>query len=94
VERNNKLTCVKLFVENSNSAKDSTPAPIASFVTKLLISFPPNQKTIIHPGKLLLVYASSYNCDEHFRGSLISLYYDGHFPDMYKIQTIEIHLNF
>ncbi|KAL6646092.1 hypothetical protein ACP70R_017700 [Stipagrostis hirtigluma subsp. patula] len=50
VERNNKQTCVKLFAENSNSTKDAAPAPIASFVTKLLISLPPNQKTIVHPG--------------------------------------------
>uniref|UniRef100_A0A0E0IDR0 BTB domain-containing protein n=2 Tax=Oryza TaxID=4527 RepID=A0A0E0IDR0_ORYNI len=50
VERNNKQTCVKVFAELSNSAKNTTPAPIASFITKLLISFPPNQKTIVHPG--------------------------------------------
>ncbi|KAL6661195.1 hypothetical protein ACP70R_000579 [Stipagrostis hirtigluma subsp. patula] len=50
VERNNKQTCVKLFAENSNSTKDAAPAPIASFATKLLISLPPNQKTIVHPG--------------------------------------------
>lgn len=52
VERNNKQTCVKLFAELSNSAKNTAPAPIASFVTKLLISFPPNQKIIEHPGIL------------------------------------------
>lgn len=50
VERNNKQTCVKLFAELSTSANNTAPAPIASFVTKLLISFPPNQKTIVHPG--------------------------------------------
>ncbi|KAM0912120.1 hypothetical protein ACQ4PT_013021 [Festuca glaucescens] len=50
VERNNKQTSVKLFAELSNSAKNTTPAPIASFVAKLLISFPPNQKIIVHPG--------------------------------------------
>ena len=62
MERNNKQTCVKLFAENSNSTKDAAPAPIASFVTKLLISFPPNQKTIVHPGKfLLLIEALCYS---------------------------------
>lgn len=50
MERNNKQTCVKLFAELSNSAKNTVPAPIASFVTKLLISFPPNEKIIVHPG--------------------------------------------
>ncbi|GJN03873.1 hypothetical protein PR202_ga21364 [Eleusine coracana subsp. coracana] len=50
VERNNKQTSVKLFADNSNLTKDSVPAPVASFVTRLLISFPPNQKTIVHPG--------------------------------------------
>lgn len=55
MERNNKQTCVKLFAELSNSAKNTAPAPIASFVTKLLISFPPNQKVIEHPGNCLLL---------------------------------------
>jgi len=55
VERNNKQTCVKLFAENSNSPKNGPSAPIASFVTKLLISLPPNQQTIVHPGKFLLL---------------------------------------
>ncbi|KAG0524703.1 hypothetical protein BDA96_07G234300 [Sorghum bicolor] len=50
VERNNKQTCVKLFAENPNSPKNGPSAPIASFVTKLLISLPPNQQTIVHPG--------------------------------------------
>ena len=55
MERNNKQTCVKLFAENPNSPKNGPSAPIASFVTKLLISLPPNQQTIVHPGKVLLL---------------------------------------
>lgn len=69
VERNNKQTCVKLFAENSNSPKNGPSAPIASFVTKLLISLPPNQQTIVHPGKFLLLInlfkkklSSTLNC--------------------------------
>jgi hypothetical protein len=67
VERNNKQTSVKLFAELSNSAKNAAPAPIASFVAKLLISFPPNQKIIVHPGNFVLLKrcctSSPYNCN-------------------------------
>jgi hypothetical protein len=55
VERNNKQTCVKLFAENTSSLKNGSSAPIASFIAKLIVSLPPNQQTIVHPGKLLLL---------------------------------------
>ncbi|KAL5669784.1 hypothetical protein ACJX0J_022005, partial [Zea mays] len=50
VERNNKQTCVKLFAENTSSLKNGSSAPIASFIAKLIVSLPPNQQTIVHPG--------------------------------------------
>jgi hypothetical protein len=55
VERNIKQTCVKLFAENTNYLTNGSSAPIASFVTKLIVSLPPNQQIIVHPGKLLLL---------------------------------------
>jgi hypothetical protein len=65
VERNNKQTSVKLFVELS-SAKNIAQALVASFVAKLLISFPPNQKIIAHPGNFVFLKryctSSPYNC--------------------------------
>jgi hypothetical protein len=81
VERNNKQTCVKLFAENTSSLKNGSSAPIASFIAKLIVSLPPNQQTIVHPGKLLLLInlfdkkfvfyeklLSSCNRNEHYFG--------------------------
>jgi hypothetical protein len=55
VERNIKQTCVKLSAENTNYLTNGPLAPITSFVTKLIVSLPPNQQIIVHPGKLLLL---------------------------------------
>jgi hypothetical protein len=81
VERNIKQTCVKLFAENTKYLTNGPSVPIASFVTKLIGSLPPNQQIIVHPGKLLLLInlfkkkivfyselLSSCNCNEHYFG--------------------------